>query len=162
MTPTEIDGRAARKAATRAAIADALLDLVVAGNLRPTAREIAARAGVSLRSVYHHFDDLEDLFCVAARRQLDRISPLLGRAATQGTLAERAADLVRRRAVLYERFGPIRRATELQAPFSPTLQRLASNAQERGRAELARVFAIELDRIPAPACARACSRSSTR
>jgi AcrR family transcriptional regulator len=144
VTPTVVDGRAARKAATRAAIADALLDLITEGNLRPTAREIAARAGISLRSVYHHFDDLEDLFCVAARRQFDRIAPLLGPAIEDGDLYERAGDVLRRRAELFERLGAIRRATELQAPFSPTLQRLVVNAQTRGREELERVFAPEL------------------
>jgi len=45
-----------------------MLDLVTDGSPRPTAKEIAERAGVSLRSVYVHFDDLEDLFCVAAKR----------------------------------------------------------------------------------------------
>lgn len=139
-----VDGRAARKAATRAAIADALLDLVAEGQLRPTAREIATRAGISLRSVYHHFDDLEDLFCVAARRQFDRIAPMLAPAAETGTLHERVAGVVRRRVELYQQLGAIRHATELQAPFSPTLQRLAANAHARGREELEKVFASEL------------------
>jgi AcrR family transcriptional regulator len=141
---TVVDGRAARKAATRAAIADALLDLVSEGQLRPTAREIAARAGISLRSVYHHFDDLEDLFCVAARREFDRIGPTLGPAVEEGSVRQRAAALVRRRAQLYEQLGAVRHATELQAPFSPTLQRLIANAHARGREELERVFAPEL------------------
>jgi AcrR family transcriptional regulator len=149
-----VDGRAARKAATRAAIADALLDLVSDGQLRPTAREIATRAGVSLRSVYHHFDDLEDLFCVAARREFDRISPVLGPAAVAGTLRERVVGVVRRRAQLYEQLGAIRHATELQAPFSPTLQRLVTNAHASGREELEHVFAPELDEVDATTRAR--------
>jgi TetR/AcrR family transcriptional regulator, regulator of autoinduction and epiphytic fitness len=147
LVTTVVDGRAARKAATRAAIADALLDLVTDGKLRPTAREIAERAGISLRSVYHHFDDLEDLFCVAARRQFDRVAPMLAPVEQAGPLRERAESVVRRRADLYDRFGPIRHATELQAPFSPTLQRLVSQSHARGRAELARVFATELDAL---------------
>ncbi len=143
------DGRAARKAATRDAIADALLDLVTEGSLRPTAKEIAARAGISLRSVYVHFDDLEDLFCVAARRQFDRVAPTRAAADHEGPLRARVETLVRRRAQLYEDFGPIRRATELQAPFSPTLRRLVHNAHAQGRKELARVFACELEPLPA-------------
>jgi TetR/AcrR family transcriptional regulator, regulator of autoinduction and epiphytic fitness len=143
------DGRAARKAATRDAIADALLDLVTEGHLRPTAREIAARAGISLRSVYVHFDDLEDLFCVAARRQFDRVAPMLAPATEDGTLPQRAEAVVRRRAQLFDQFGPIRHATELQAPFSPTLRRLVTNAHAHGRRELERVFATELHAMPA-------------
>lgn len=143
-----VNGRSARKAATRDAIADALLDLVTEGSLRPTAKEIAARAGVSLRSVYVHFDDLEDLFCVAARRQFDRVAPARAPADDVGPLRTRAEAVVRRRARLFEDFGPIRRATELQAPFSPTLRRLVHNAHAQGRKELARVFAPELEVLP--------------
>src|ERR1044072_5768679 len=62
------DGRSARAARTRDAVVEALLSLLDEGNLRPTARQVAERAGVSLRSVYVHFDDLEDLFTAAAHR----------------------------------------------------------------------------------------------
>src|SRR3954470_18279608 len=59
VTPTEtVDGRTARATRTREAVVSAVLDLVNEGNPKPTAREIADRAGVSLRSVYVHFDDL--------------------------------------------------------------------------------------------------------
>jgi AcrR family transcriptional regulator len=139
-----VDGRAARKAATRDAIADALLDLLTEGNLRPTAREIAARAGISLRSVYVHFDDLEDLFCVAAVRQFDRVAPLLTPVSVEGPLRERADGVVKHRLELYAQFGAVLRATDLQAPFSPTLQRLLANGQTAARKELERVFAVEL------------------
>ncbi len=155
------DGRAARKAATRDAIADALLDLVTEGALRPTAKEIAARAGISLRSVYVHFDDLEDLFCVAARRQFDRVTPVLAPPVIAGALRPRAEAAVRRRIQLFDRFGPIRRATELQAPFSPTLQRLVRGAHARGREELARVFARELDALPRDQRARSLATLDT-
>ena len=138
------DGRAARKAATRDAIADALLDLLAQGNMRPTAREIAQQAGTSVRSVYVHFDDLEDLFVVAANRQLARVRPLLSPVVEEGPLRRRAEAVVRRRAQLYEEFGAVRRATELQAPFSPTLQRLVVRAHSRARAELEQVFTPEL------------------
>ncbi len=144
MTSASVDSRAARKAATRSAIADALLDLLAGGRLRPTAREIASQAGISLRSVYVHFDDLEDLFCVAARRQFDRVGPLLAPVADTGPLRARAESVVHRRAQLFAQFGAIRHATELQAPFSPTLQRLVDNAHARSRQELEQVFGTEL------------------
>ena len=62
------DGRLTRAARTRTAVVDALLTLNERGELRPTARDIAAEAGVSLRSVYVHFDDLEALFVESSRR----------------------------------------------------------------------------------------------
>jgi TetR/AcrR family transcriptional regulator, regulator of autoinduction and epiphytic fitness len=140
-----VDGRTARSTKTRTAIAEALLDLLAAGKLRPTAREIAERAGVSVRSVYVHFDDLEDLFCVAAKRHLARIAPMLTPVPATGPLAERAHALVRRRTALYATSGGVGRATRLHAEFSPTLARILRDSHARSRADLERVFARELD-----------------
>ena len=142
-----LDGRAARSAKTRNAIADALLDLLADGRLRPTAREIADRARVSVRSVYVHFDDLEDLFCVAAKRHFTRIAPMLAPAPATGALSERADALVRQRIRLYAQAGTVARATRLHAAFSPTLARILREAQTRSRADLERLFENELQAL---------------
>jgi TetR/AcrR family transcriptional regulator of autoinduction and epiphytic fitness len=140
-----IDGRTARSAKTRDAIADAMLDLLTEGELRPTAKAIAERADVSLRSVYVHFDDLEDLFCVAAKRHFARIAPMLAPIAATGSLTERAHALARQRVRLWAKIGAVGRATRLQAESSPTLARVLRDAHTRSRADLERVFARELD-----------------
>jgi AcrR family transcriptional regulator len=140
----QVDGRTARSAKTRDAIADALLDLLADGELRPTARQIAERGGVSVRSVYVHFDDLEDLFCVAARRHLARVAPMLAPAPATGSLPERAQALVAQRTRLYAKSGAVGRATQLHAGFSPTLARILRESRARARADLERVFAPEL------------------
>ena len=51
------DGRAARALRTRQAVADALLRLLEEGELRPTSRMIAEKAGVSERTIFQHFED---------------------------------------------------------------------------------------------------------
>jgi AcrR family transcriptional regulator len=139
-----LDGRAARSAKTRNAIADALLDLLADGRMRPTAREIADRAGVSVRSVYVHFDDLERLYCVAATRYFGRIAPMLAPVSAEGTVEERAHALVRQRVRLYAQSGAIGRATRLHAESSPTLGRILRDGRNRSRTDLERVFAREL------------------
>ena len=139
-----LDGRAARSAKTRDAIADALLDLLAEARLRPTAREIADRARVSVRSVYVHFDDLEDLFCVAAKRHYARIAPMLAPVAVTGTPTERAHALVRQRIRLYANSGAVSRATRLHAESSPTLARILRDARALSRADLERIFGAEL------------------
>ncbi|HEV7525601.1 MAG TPA: TetR/AcrR family transcriptional regulator, partial [Acidimicrobiia bacterium] len=144
VTPLSPDGRSARSTKTRNAIADALLDLLAAGELRPTAREIAAGASVSVRSVYVHFDDLEDLFCVAAQRHFTRIAPMLAPAPATGAVAERAHALVLQRTRLYAQTGAIGRATRLHAELSPTLARIVREAHALSRADLERMFAPEL------------------
>jgi AcrR family transcriptional regulator len=139
-----VDGRAARATKTRNAIADALLDLLADGQMRPTAKEIADRAGVSVRSVYVHFDDLEGLFCVAATRYFGRVAPMLEPVAAVGTVEQRAYALVRQRARLYAQSGAIGRATRLHAESSPTLERILRDARTHSRGDLERVFAQEL------------------
>jgi len=152
--PGRLDGRAARSAKTRDAIADALLDLLAEAKLRPTAREIAERAAVSVRSVYVHFDDLEDLFCVAAKRHFARIAPMLAPVAATGTPAERAHALVQQRIRLYARTGAVSRATRLHAESSPTLARILRDARTHSRNDLERIFGAELPERDDPRRAR--------
>ena len=67
-----IDGRRARGQRTRLKVIEALLELVSEGVVRPTAQEIAARAGVALRTVYHHFEDVEALRRLALDLDMQR------------------------------------------------------------------------------------------
>lgn len=143
------DGRTNRSARTRAAVVDALLALIEAGDLRPTAREIADRAGVSLRSVYVHFDDVESLFVAAAARHHERMEGLYSTPwQVTGSLDERTAALMERRRAIYERGAQVRRAAVLQEPFSPALRRALDLARHAARAEIEGVFAPELGTVP--------------
>jgi TetR/AcrR family transcriptional regulator of autoinduction and epiphytic fitness len=146
-TTSVTDGRSARAARTREAVVEALLTLLDEGKLRPTAREIADRAGVSLRSVYVHFDDLEDLFTAAAGMQFERMASLYEPVPTDGPLESRIKALVAQRARMMEAAGPVRRAALLQEPFSPTLAKVLGLVRKGMRAELDDVFAAELDRV---------------
>jgi len=145
--PSIADGRSARAARTREAVVDALLALIEEGNPRPTAREIADRAGVSLRSVYVHFDDLEDLFTAAAARHFDRMVEHISPLPTDGPLAARLDALIEQRSRLLERSAAVRRAAVIQEPFSPTLARVLGMYRKAGREQLERVLAPELARV---------------
>jgi AcrR family transcriptional regulator len=140
------DGRLARSARARVAVVDALLDLIDAGDLQPTAPRIAERAGVSLRSVFHYFADLEALFAAAAARQHARLRPLLRTIPPTGPLALRLRAFVVQRARLLERIAPVRRAALLMEPFSPEVARGLQQVRAAGQREVARVFAPELRR----------------
>jgi TetR/AcrR family transcriptional regulator of autoinduction and epiphytic fitness len=144
------DGRTARALRTREAVAAALLDLLQEGELRPGARRIAARAGVSERTVFQHFEDLESLLATAADRQRDRIVRDLAPLPAEGPLPTRIEALVGARATLYERIAPVRRAALLQEPFSPAIAGRLDAMRRALRAEVRRVFAAELaTRAPA-------------
>jgi AcrR family transcriptional regulator len=143
-----VDGRTARSARTRAAVVTAVLELVRDGNPRPTAKEIAARAGISLRSVYVHFDDLDDLFAAAGARQSEEVAHLLYAVDAGLPLPDRIDAIVRQRALLWEALAPVRRAALVWASSSPALQKGNRRITHRAIRDLARVFAAELDRRP--------------
>ncbi|MCW5888912.1 MAG: TetR/AcrR family transcriptional regulator [bacterium] len=147
-TASRVDGRLARGERARGAIVDALLDLLEAGELRPSAARIAERAGVSLRSVFQHFSDVETLFATAAERQKVRLMPLVRPISLDGPLAERIAAFASQRAKVLEAITPVRRAAILMEPFSRELHvRLASFRNDKG-AEVQRVFAREIAARP--------------
>lgn len=126
----------------------ALLDLFEAGELRPTAAQIAQRAGVSLRSVFQHFESLETLFAAAADLQMERLAPLLEPIPRDGPFAGRLATFVTRRARVLEAIAPVRRASLRMEPFSHEVRTRLEVARGRGRREAERVFATELAALP--------------
>jgi AcrR family transcriptional regulator len=146
---TELDGRTQRSARSREAVVDAMLDLLDGGSLRPGAAEIAARAGVSVRTVFRHFDDLEQLFVTATEHQARRIIPLLLSPPPTGTRAKRVDGLVSHRANLYERIGPVRRAALRYEPFHPAVHAGLIQARRLLRRHLVASFAPELEHLPA-------------
>jgi TetR/AcrR family transcriptional regulator of autoinduction and epiphytic fitness len=141
-----VDGRTARAARTNDAVVDAWLSLIESGDLRPGARQIAERAGVSLRSVFHHFEDLETLYATAAERQLRRFfsGPPLS---ADGSLTERVERFVLARSRQLEAVTPMRRAAVLNEPFSPPLAARLKWARERARNEVERMFRVELSAL---------------
>ena len=105
------DGRRLRRAQNREAVIDALLALFRDGNYQPGMAEIAARAGLSLRSVFRYFDDVDDLHRAAASRQIALVLPLLEvPVPAAAPTAEKVAAVVAARAALYEQIGPAARA----------------------------------------------------
>ena len=107
--PVSTDGRVARGERTRAAIATAFLDLVIEGDPRPGGRRIAERAGVSVRSIFQHFEDLESLREEVLRVQTARLRPLVEDLDTTGDLDQRITALVHQREMLFEFIAPLRR-----------------------------------------------------
>lgn len=146
--PTELDGRRKRRDRNRDAVVDAMLDLHKEGNLMPSVADIAARSGVSHRSVFRYFDDLDDLFGVAIARSVERFAPLMKiHRFGEGTLDGRIAALVRQRVEFFEAAGPSGRAQRLRAPLSDVLMAELSSTRSFMREQLAHQFAPELSRM---------------
>jgi TetR/AcrR family transcriptional regulator of autoinduction and epiphytic fitness len=70
-TDQPVDGRRARRQRSRTAVIDAVFSLVQDGKVPPTVDEVAARAGVSVSSIFRNFDGLADL----QRQALEEFQP---------------------------------------------------------------------------------------
>src|SRR4051794_40962540 len=105
---TELDGRRARRGRNREAVVDALLTLFREGDLNPSVATVAERSGVSLRSVFRYFDDLDEMGRIAIARHTDTVRhlfplPKIGR----GSRAERINRMADHRVTLYDAVAPI-------------------------------------------------------
>jgi AcrR family transcriptional regulator len=141
-----VDGRSARAERTRVALLQAHLELLDAGDLRPTGGRIAARAGVSERTLFQHFPDRELLFQATAGAQAERIAgwiePL---PPVEAPLPERIDAFVIQRARVLERVTGVRRAALQLEPTSETVAGWLRVARAGAAAQVAQVFAPELE-----------------
>jgi len=144
-----LDGRLARSARTRRAVVDALLDLLNEGDLRPTAARIAERAGVSLRLVFHHFDDLDTIYSELADRQTERVEPLIKPIDVALPFARRVEVFSAQRGRVLETLSPVRRSAVLMEPFRPALAKRLKHSRDLMRAAAIAAFQPELKMISA-------------
>jgi TetR/AcrR family transcriptional regulator of autoinduction and epiphytic fitness len=139
-----VDGRTARGQRTRSSVVDALLALQEEGDLSPTAQQVAARAGVALRTVFGHFSDMETLWAEAGQRELEKLGELAVRIDRSLPLEERIQQFTASRARVLEALLPVMRAARLREPTSPQLQRNRELFIEAGDLEIADAFGVEL------------------
>ncbi len=143
--PASTDGRQRRRERNREAVVDALLDLYRDGNLRPSSEEIAARSGLSPRSLFRYFDDVDDLIRAAIRSQEARALPLLTVAAgPEDRLDVKVAALVDQRIRLFGAVGHAATVSRLRSPFQPLLAAELSQNRKYLRNQVRGLFAPEL------------------
>ena len=141
------DGRQARSRRTRAAVAEAMLDCLEEGLLRPSAKQVAERAGVSTRAVFRHFDNMEALFEEAARLQIERVMSQLPPVVTEGSLEQRIDALVLHSVRLNEIIAPVRRAALLFEPFSKVIRERHVWMRAAARRQVRSALAPELNAL---------------
>ncbi|MET8258289.1 TetR/AcrR family transcriptional regulator [Micromonospora sp. NPDC005205] len=139
-----VDGRTARAERTRAAIVEAHLALISEGDLRPTGERISERAGISLRTLWTNFKDMETLF-EASGAEVLRQQDAAYRPISPGLpLAKRVDAYCRQRARLLQLIAPSARAAQMREPVSEQLHRNRLKHIERVRDEVEELFAVEL------------------
>lgn len=146
------DGRTARRDRNREAVLDAVLDLFADGAIAPAPAEVAERSGVSLRSVYRYFDDMDALVRAAIARNLARMGLLFELPEPgAGPLADRVERTVAARVRLYDGIGPMARAALARAPQNPIIAERLSETRLYLRRQVEEMFAPELAALDADA-----------
>jgi TetR/AcrR family transcriptional regulator of autoinduction and epiphytic fitness len=130
------------------AVVEALLVLIEEGELHPTAKAIAERAGLSRRCVFQHFPDMEHIYAAAGETVGRRLLPYLQEVPADAPLPERLRELLRLRRSLLLAVDPLARAGRIQEHESSQLQANRRRLNEMMRQQCRQAFAPELDRMP--------------
>jgi AcrR family transcriptional regulator len=140
-----IDGRTLRRTRNRTAVIDALLDIAREGSFQPSAHEIADRAGVSHRSIFRYFEDLDDLVRTAIKHSLSEAGSLTGVPDIgTGSLEERIAILVDARLTLHLAIDGTMQLARMRAPSIPSINDGMTEIADLFRAQIAEHFSTEL------------------
>ncbi len=144
------DGRHRRSEETRRRLFDAMIALMARENEMPTIGQVAAQAGVGLRTLYQHFSDAPALYAGTFDHVVASTLATMPPVSPEGPLAERIKGFVERRSRVCEAWTPIWRValrfSGHDAGFRERVERV--NRLLRARAEI--LYAPELARL-APA-----------
>ena len=148
------DGRHLRRDRNRTAVVEALLELYAEGNLDPGSVEIAERAGLSPRSLFRYFDDVDDLCHEAVMARQRTLMPLLViQAVASDPLSVRVDAFLRQRATIFVTMGNVGRVARLRAPFLPVIATELAVARQFLRNQIGKLFAAELSALGETAAA---------
>ncbi len=139
-----MDRRLIRGDRTRRAIIEAMIALLEAGNVHPTARQVAEQAHVSVRSLFHHFEDVDTLFLGAAQLHAVRHRPLIVAIPPHGPLQPRVRATCHQRRNLFETIAPVHRVVQTRSERLPALAALLADHRSLLRRQLAVTLAPEL------------------
>ena len=148
------DGRRLRRDRNREAVVRALLSLYNEGNLQPSTEEIAARSGVSARSLFRYFDDVDDLSQAAIEQQQHDVQHLIPvKAKPEDPFEQRVQALVQQRGELFETIESVATVSRLKAPFQLVVADRLTEGRAYLRNQIVTLFAAELAALPADTAA---------
>ncbi len=130
------DGRTLRSERSRKKIVDALFDLLGEGHLTPTAKQVAERADLGIRTVFRHFADMDTLFEQVHDRVRRNIVDATAAEIPDAPPRKRLEALIAQRCELFERVSPYWKATEAHRSRSAFLTEIHQSDTPRLRANL--------------------------
>lgn len=120
--PAKLDGRRLRSLDSRARIVTAMLELTRETSQAPSAEQVAQRAGVGLRSVFRHFQDMDSLYSEIERPFETELRAWAQRPFKGATWQDRVVELIARRSAAFEIVAPYRHAADAMRSSSSALQ----------------------------------------
>ena len=128
-TPQTRDGRRERTEVTRRRILDATRELILSGSFDPTAQAVAARAGITTRTLFRHFADMRTLhreIILDAQRYAHAVmdEPFPGEPGSENRWPALLQAVIERRVRIYEYLFPLH--------ISAIYQRYRSNRDRTG------------------------------
>ncbi len=101
------DGRRQRSERSRKQIIEAMFELMREGDIRPSAADVAERAGVGLRTVFRHFEDMETIFEEMTEELKTIVMPMVFAPYEATDWRGRLMEAVDRKAQIYELLFPM-------------------------------------------------------
>ena len=99
----QADGRRQRSQRSREKILRAYWELMLAGDMSPSAAAIAEHAGVGLRSVFRHFEDLDTLLRELMQLCYDELTPEFMTPFKSSNWRDQLLEIVERNVMIWER-----------------------------------------------------------
>ena len=144
-----LDGRNLRRERNIAAVIDAVISMFADESLAPTIELAAKRSGLSLRSVYRYFPDVESLTQAAFDENWRRAQEAAHLSAIgQGPFEQRLEEFAEMRVRLYEHMGNTYRAGRLHAPHSVRIREKLERSRRGLTDQFERQFRPEIDALP--------------
>ena len=110
--PEPADGRRRRGMDNRARIVAAMMEMVRAEEVVPSAERVAAKADVGLRTVFRHFQDMDSLYREMSLAIEGEIRAIMAEPLQAEAGPKRLVELIARRTRCFEAIAPFRRAAE--------------------------------------------------
>lgn len=115
------DGRRKRSHSSRQRIVEAMMNLIGAGDLSPSAARVAEEANIGLRTVFRHFDDMDALYAEISQIIASRVMPIAMAPYRSDDWRQNLRDLAGRRVRAFEKMLPFRLAANVRRYSSPLL-----------------------------------------
>lgn len=144
-----VDGRSRRRDRNREAVVEALLDIYREGDLAPSVETIAARAGISVRSLFRYFEDIDALVRTAVISQQRHLAPLLTLDIPLDLpFEQRLRRFVAARVRLLEGIGEVGRVSRSLVALQPRVIEGLTEVRASLRDQLTTAFGPELAALP--------------